>query len=338
MKPLVTICIPTYNGSKYLRECLDSVLSQTFSDFEVIVVDDQSQDETPSIIQEYAQRDKRIKFFSNMHNLGLVRNWNRCVELAGGEWIKFVFQDDMIASNCLERLLSAYDDKCPLIVCRRTFKFDSTIDEGTRQWYLNVPTVESLFQGKTYISSAAFCYAAIEGLGLNFIGEPVAVMLRKSTLDTFGLFDVNLIGLCDFEYWARVACCEGFIYVPDILATFRVHRSSVSMVTMTSQAFRKDRLDCLILLHNYIFHPSYSIFREQVASKWSFPNLIDLFSKKANYARNLALAQRCSNEMIRPIDAWREVAQLYPMINLCAHRLFPFITKILKINYAQSKC
>ena len=106
MQPIVSICIPTYNGAKYLRECLDTVLSQTFTDFEVLLVDDQSSDETLSIAQEYAAKDTRIYVKQNEQNLGLVGNWNCCIELAQGEWIKFVFQDDLIAPECLEKMLA----------------------------------------------------------------------------------------------------------------------------------------------------------------------------------------------------------------------------------------
>jgi glycosyltransferase involved in cell wall biosynthesis len=106
MKPLVSVCIPTYNGAKYLKECLDSVLAQTFTDFEVLIVDDKSSDETLSIAQEYATYDPRFRVIQNECNLGLVGNWNRCVELAQGEWIKFIFQDDLIEPACLERMLA----------------------------------------------------------------------------------------------------------------------------------------------------------------------------------------------------------------------------------------
>src|SRR5450631_1193388 len=103
--PVISVCVPTYNGSKYLGNCLDSILSQTFNDFEVLIVDDLSSDNTFDIAMAYAERDKRFKLFQNTVNLGLVGNWNQCVELAGGEWIKFVFQDDVLAPECIEKLL-----------------------------------------------------------------------------------------------------------------------------------------------------------------------------------------------------------------------------------------
>lgn len=105
--PYVSVCIPTYNGGKYIRECIESILVQTYSDFEILIVDDKSSDETIEVVEEFAKRDKRIRIVRNQQNLGLVKNWNRCVELSEGEWIKFLFQDDLLAPDCIEELINA---------------------------------------------------------------------------------------------------------------------------------------------------------------------------------------------------------------------------------------
>ena len=127
--PLVSICIPTYNGSQYLEACLDSVLSQSYPDFEVVIVDDQSSDNTWDLLNQYAARDNRIRLFRNEQNLGLVGNWNRCLELAQGEWIKFVFQDDWITPDCIEHMVRAsVGSQSLLTVCRREFVFESVSD------------------------------------------------------------------------------------------------------------------------------------------------------------------------------------------------------------------
>lgn len=93
----VSICIPTYNGARYLEACLDSVLSQTYKNIEILVVDDGSTDATLKILGRYVASDQRIRLVrnvvvSNEHNLGLVGNWNHCIELSQDEWIKFVYR------------------------------------------------------------------------------------------------------------------------------------------------------------------------------------------------------------------------------------------------------
>src|ERR1700730_17966377 len=138
MKPAVSICIPTYNGSTYLPACLDSALSQTYSDFELLIVDDCSSDDSVDIAKAYAKRDSRIQVFVNDHNLGLVGNWNRSVQLSRGEWVKFIFQDDLIRPECLGRMLSvATKFRSPIVSCARDFIFEPNTPEGNRQYYLN---------------------------------------------------------------------------------------------------------------------------------------------------------------------------------------------------------
>src|SRR6266498_4705624 len=107
MQPKVSICIPTYNGAAYLADCLDSALAQTYREFELLLVDDGSTDDTVKIAEDYERRDSRIRLVSKGKNLGLVQNWNRCVKLAQGDWIKFLFQDDLLDSSCLTRMLEA---------------------------------------------------------------------------------------------------------------------------------------------------------------------------------------------------------------------------------------
>src|SRR3982751_3050681 len=92
-RPRVTVCVPMYNGERYLAECIESILAQTYTDFQLLLVDDCSTDATRSIAESYAAADSRVRLIVNHTNLGLVGNWNRCIELATGEWIKFVFQD-----------------------------------------------------------------------------------------------------------------------------------------------------------------------------------------------------------------------------------------------------
>jgi len=77
MRPTISVCVPTYNGVKYLPECLESILSQSLDSFEVLVVDDHSNDGTFDLVQEYAARDRRVHLLANPDNLGLVGNWNR---------------------------------------------------------------------------------------------------------------------------------------------------------------------------------------------------------------------------------------------------------------------
>ena len=98
MAPKISVCIPTYNYAHYISFAVESVLNQQFTDFELIIVDDCSKDNTEEVVSRFLY-DKRVSFEKNERNLGLVGNWNKCLSKARGEYIKFVFADDMLASD-----------------------------------------------------------------------------------------------------------------------------------------------------------------------------------------------------------------------------------------------
>ena len=261
--PLVTVCIPTYNGQTYLRECLDSVSAQTFPDFEIVATDDHSSDETMEILREYREKDPRLRILRNPKNLGLVGNWNRCVELAKGEWIKFVFQDDRIAPTCIEKLVSAAGEDGSMAVCRRDILFDADSEElrSVYRKYLDTYTIEKIFPGATEISPETFRENVLDVLAWNFIGEPNTVLLRKNVFLRYGPFHPHMIQLCDYEYWIRVAIHTGFKYVPETLATFRVHRDASSVVHRKTRKKRKDLIDKILFWNELTFNPLYAPLR-----------------------------------------------------------------------------
>jgi len=92
---MVSVCMPTYQGAAYVAAAVESVLAQTFANFELIVIDDCSQDETAAVVRGY--RDPRLRFAQNERNLGAQDNWNRCLHVARGRYFKILPQDDLLA-------------------------------------------------------------------------------------------------------------------------------------------------------------------------------------------------------------------------------------------------
>ena len=107
---MISIALATYNGSKFLREQLDSILAQSMDDFEVVACDDCSTDETPQILQEYTSRDSRFKVYQNAKNLGFKKNFEHILSLCKGEFIAFCDQDDIWEPNHLEILYKNIGD------------------------------------------------------------------------------------------------------------------------------------------------------------------------------------------------------------------------------------
>ena len=313
MKPKVSLLIPTYNGEKYLAECLDSVLLQTFSDFEVLVVDDCSTDTTLEIAGEYAARDNRIRVLRNEKNLGLVGNWNHCVELASGEWIKFVFQDDLIEPECLEAMLEASALNGSIVACQRNFAFMEGISESTQQDYLNRPTLSSLFPEASLISADMYNNAVIDHMAINFVGEPTAVMLHRSVFDKFGSFNTGLIQLCDFEYWSRIAVNTGIAYVPRPLAMFRVHKDSATAKNADLHDYGIG-LDILSMLHDFIFLPVYAPLRHIALSINPPFDLIQELEKRTRGTRWLAIDAANRLGDVSLLHEWNSFSQSYPAL------------------------
>ena len=335
--PLVTVCIPTYNGQTYLKECLDSVSAQTFPDFEIVATDDHSSDRTMAILGEYQKKDPRIHVSRNPKNLGLVGNWNRCVELAKGEWIKFVFQDDRIAPACLEKLVSASGKDGSMTVCRREILFDAESDElrSVYRKYLDTYTVEKIFPGATDISPETFRENVLGVLAWNFIGEPNTVLLRKNVFLRYGPFHPHLIQLCDYEYWIRVAIHTGFTYVPETLASFRVHRDASSVVHRTTRKKRKDLIDKILFWNELTFNPIYAPLRHAASRRRPPLDFMEPLIRRMREIRAITAREGAgggSEEESLRTD-WEFLLSTYPTLGCVpANRLSGYLRKMRSSN------
>ena len=124
--PRVSIGLPVYNGEKFIREAIDSIFSQTFEDFELIISDNGSTDRTQQICQAYAAQDLRIRYYRNKKNIGAARNYNLVFELASGEYFKWAAHDDLCAPEYLERCVEILDRDPDVVLC---YPKTSIIDE-----------------------------------------------------------------------------------------------------------------------------------------------------------------------------------------------------------------
>lgn len=267
----ISICIPTYNGAQYLEACLDSVLNQTYKDIEILVVDDGSTDATFEILERYAATDQRIRLFRNECNLGLVGNWNRCVELARGQWIKYLFQDDLLDPSCIEKMLALGERTgCPLVACRRDFLFED-VPQSTHDVYQRFTTdisMDAAMNGRIHLTPEQFCDAVLKfGSAKNFVGEPSSTLIRHDVFQECGGFNPFLIQLCDLELWLRVGVNYGIAYVPETLTHFRVHACSTTSHNSARRQFLKDVVDPLLLCRDFAVSANYGRLRNRASEK-----------------------------------------------------------------------
>lgn len=264
---LVSICIPTYNGEKYLRQCLDSCLDQDFKDYEIIICDDGSQDGSIAILESYATMHSQITLVKNEKNLGLVENWNKCISFAKGKWIKFVFQDDYITKDCLSVFTDAIDERSHLIVCQRNFSLPENADNEMKTYYTQtVRTLENTgYYVDGYFTPKQLGTIAMQNMCMNFIGEPSLIFFKKETAIKLGLFNVHLKQICDFEFALRMGTNYGLKYLPKKLCTFRIHNDSTTNSNISTKYFILRYIEPLIYSYLLIFNEHFKSFRANLS-------------------------------------------------------------------------
>ena len=116
-KPRVSIGLPVFNGEKYLKEALDSILAQKYQDFELIISDNASTDHTQQICLDYVTKDSRIRYYRNKQNLGAPRNFNKVFKLSSGEYFKWAAYDDVIAPEYIQKCVSVLNNDPSIVLC-----------------------------------------------------------------------------------------------------------------------------------------------------------------------------------------------------------------------------
>lgn len=169
VSPKVSILIPVYNRENFIAECIQSALDQTYTDFEVVVVDNASDDGTWEICQQFAARDPRVRVFRNDTNIGPVRNWQRCAEEARGEFSKILFSDDCLEPHCLSEMAPKLDDPdVALVYCA------ALIGESRES-----ATLAYFSAGDTRLSSSLFLNRVLRG---EAPVSPGAILIRTIDL------------------------------------------------------------------------------------------------------------------------------------------------------------
>jgi glycosyltransferase involved in cell wall biosynthesis len=227
--PLVSVCIPTYRGGVYLAAAIESVLKQTLTDLELIVIDDQSPDDTEAIVRGFD--DPRLRYVRNERNLGPQGNWNRCLELATGQYFKLLPHDDLLDERCLERQVGALEadaaERLALVFSSRHVLGP----EGQKLTWRGYAGQRS----DAVLDSKVLVRACIRG-GTNLIGEPGAVLFRRSLGLRTGPFDASNPYVIDLDYWFRLLAHGDACYLAAPLASFRVSRQQWSVELGRRQA------------------------------------------------------------------------------------------------------
>jgi glycosyltransferase involved in cell wall biosynthesis len=186
--PLVSICIPTYNQSEYLKKTLDSIVCQTFEDYEVIISDDSTDDQVKELLNNYSISD-RLAYFKNEKPLGSPANWNNAIRKASGQFIKILHHDDYFShkDSLLEFVKIVKEDpQIDFVFCS-----SCVIDLNKNKSYIYK------FNKYKIIEIIKNPYLLLIG---NLIGAPSVVFFKKSVTE----FDINLKWLVDSDFYIRM--------------------------------------------------------------------------------------------------------------------------------------
>lgn len=220
----ISVCIPTYNGERTIKETMDSLLNQTYQNLEILILDDCSKDSTLSIIENY--NDSRIKIIKNENNLGMVNNWNKCFQYATGKYILFLFQDDIIENDAIEKKVKYLEENSDVVM---VFSATSVIDSNGK-----VKITRKNFP-KSFISDGNKLIKKLFRTK-NYFGEPSNVVYRKETCDKVGEFNIKLSYTPDWEYSLRFLKYGKIAYLDECLTYFRVSKTS-----MTNNLLKKSK-------------------------------------------------------------------------------------------------
>jgi len=219
-EPQISVCIPAYQARAHLRKAVLSVLNQTRQDFEIVIVDDASQDGTLESICDL--EDPRIRRYANPINLGGGANWNLAVERSKGKLIKLLCSDDILYPDCLEKqariLEDTHWDRVGLVCCWR-----DVIDANGRVLVKGKPRMpQGHIPGRHAVRK-------IVRSGTNPLGEPGSVLFRRELLTKVGTFDGSNPFVLDIDMWSRMLFHSDLYMIPEILCGFRISAESWSV-------------------------------------------------------------------------------------------------------------
>jgi len=243
----ISVTMSAYNTEGFIAEAVESILAQSFRDFELIVVDDGSTDGTLAILESYAARDPRMRVFSKP-NGGISSGRNRALQEARGEWIAVMDADDVCLPQRLERQL-AFVEANPDVAVASAFVYNID-DKG-----------KVIAQYRSPLTERAVVEAHIRQNRLLSFHHP-AVLMRRDVVMAVGGYRSQFDMLEDCDLWNRIAeTGHGLLVQPEYLVKYRVHGKSHSVSRVRQLALKRRWLaDCMLHRRRGAAEPSWEVF------------------------------------------------------------------------------
>lgn len=277
----VTICLTSYNHEKYLVGCIDSILNQTYQDFELYIIDDCSQDSSWDIICDYALKDTRIHPIRHEKNLGTSR-LDLLLPDFTGEYVAIAHSDDMWLPEKLEKQVEYLQKHKETAACfTKVYLIDENDDLMKDERYVNYKAFEENNRSR----KEWLHYFFYKG---NCLCHP-SLLIRKNAYRKYNLLSAGLNGLPDFKQWIRVCLSAELFILPERLTLFRVHRDEENASGDTA-----DKLNRLFTEEYFILHEFKNLIKNNEVLQ-VFPEEASNFIKDGECFEAFAFAKICLN-------------------------------------------
>jgi glycosyltransferase involved in cell wall biosynthesis len=250
--PLVSICIPAFNAERWIAAALESAVKQTYPELELVLADNGSTDSTLEIAR--ALDDPRLRIETRSRTIGAVANHNRAIRLSRGAFVKLLHADDLLLPDCVEAMvgLALEDERIALVFAPR----EVLLEEGSStEWAERFARPHERFGRLQRVNEGRDLFHQLLAAAFeeNWIGEPSAVLLRRTTLERVGLFNERLFQIADLELWARIAYDHRLGFVDRVLSVYRHHELSG---TAQNARIGRDWFDPIWLLEGLLTIPN----------------------------------------------------------------------------------
>ena len=271
--PLVSICIPTYNNARFLRECLDSIVNQTYQNKEIIIVDNASTDETKKIVKEYVEKYK-IKYYRNEKNIGGEANFTRCIELAQGEFIAIYHSDDIYLPNMVEKQVKVFQDNSTLGAVFTSANFINSYGKiiGESKFPIELISEKVYYFPEIFLSILS---------NLNFLSCPSAMVRGKIYKEVIP-FNEKMFGTsADLDMWFRILGRFPIAIINEKLMNRRIYNTHGSF---SYGYLRTEQADFYRVMDYYLANKVNNMdISRNVLNKYEFLRSIDRIRCATNY-------------------------------------------------------